>query len=94
MYEVELGDVKVTIGNTLRIEYFGQEVPALVLPFDRRILLNGAKVFSPVDIKIMFPTFKYVVWFDEYGIEYEVNSGQHQPVRAFVKPGFEQFRRN
>lgn len=32
MYEVELGDVKVTIGNTLRIEYFGQEVPALVLP--------------------------------------------------------------
>ncbi len=92
MYEVELGDVKVTIGNTLRIEYFGQEVPALVLPFDRRILLNGAKVFSPVDIKIMFPTFKYVVWFDEYGIEYEVNSGQHQPVRAFVKPGFEQFR--
>lgn len=28
----------------------------------------------------------------EYGIEYEVNSGQHQPVRAFVKPGFEQFR--
>lgn len=56
MYKVELGDVKVTIGNTLRIEYFGQEVPALVLPFDRRVLLNGAKVFSPVDIKIMFVT--------------------------------------
>jgi len=92
MYEVELGDVKVTIGDTLRIEYFGQEVPALVFPFDTRVLLNGAKVFSPAGIKIMFPTFKYVVWLDEYGIEYEVNSGQHEPVRAFIKPGFEEFR--